>query len=344
MRRPRSVPISPAVATALAIACLLAAVAGDVGAQTLDETSEHPAVAPAGGPWQGGPTVDVPRTLTYEGLPALEAGAVGEDGLELDGRLDEAAWRTAQVAADFVQYEPDEGRAASQPTEARVLYGTDALWVGLRAWDSAPDSIAAQLTRRDQQVYSDWLGVMVDSYRDRRTAFHFMVNPLGVKIDIYRFDDTAEDVGWDAVWDVATSRDDEGWTAEFRIPYSQLRFRDEEEQVWGIQFVREIARYAETSAWAPTLRSESAIVSRFGELRGISGLASTRRLEVTPYTLARLRRAPGDPADPFHDPTEASGTAGADVKYGLTGDLTLDLTINPDFGQVEADPAQVNLS
>ena len=138
----------------------------------------------------------------------------------MDGRIDDAAWEKATVADGFLQFEPDEGKPASQQTEARVLYGTDALFVALRAFDTAPDSIAGQLTRRDQQSYSDQLSVVIDSYFDRRTAFQFMVNPVGVKTDAYLFDDVEDDSNWDAVWDVATAIDEKGWTAEFRIPYS----------------------------------------------------------------------------------------------------------------------------
>jgi hypothetical protein len=276
--------------------------------------------------------------------PTLAATRLVTGAIRVDGHLDEAAWAQASIASGFVQYEPDPGLPASQRTEARVLYADDALYVAIRAWDTAADSIKGQLTRRDQGSYSDLLGVVVDSYFDRRTAFHFEVNPLGVKRDLYRYEDTREDVGWDAVWEVATSVDDEGWSAEFRIPLSQLRFRDAPEQTWGINFLRHIARHDETVLWAPTARADAAIVSRFGRLEGIRDLVPPRRLEVTPYVLARVRRAPGNLANPFYTRNAAFGTAGADLRYGVTSDLTLNVTINPDFGQVEADPAQVNLS
>lgn len=290
-----------------------------------------------------GPTV-VCGACATGAPPVLQAVRVDDEAIDVDGLMDEAAWAAAHVAADFVQFEPREGDPATQTTEARVLYGDDALFVFLRAFDSAPDSIAAQLTRRDQPSYSDLLGVVIDSYFDRRTAFHFAVNPRGVKHDVYRYDDTQEDDGWDAVWDVATSRDEEGWSAEFRIPYSQLRFRDAPEQTWGINFLRTIARHDETDLWAPVRREDAAIVSKFGELRGLVDLKAPTRMEVVPYSLARVRRAPGDEANPFYERNDGFQTAGADVKYGVTSDLTLDLTLNPDFGQVEADPAQVNLT
>ncbi len=274
----------------------------------------------------------------------LPATRVADADISVDGVMEETAWGTAAVATRFTQFEPDEGQSASQRTEARILYGATALFVFMRAHDTNPDEIAGQMTRRDQQSYSDLLGVVIDSYFDRRTAFQFAVNPVGVKQDIYRFDDTDEDSGWDAVWDVATRRDEGGWSAEFRIPYSQLRFRNRAEQTWGINFLRLIARREELSAWAPTTRADGGIVSRFGELSGLNDLDPPRRLEIMPYSLARLQRAPGDEADPFHRPNDVLGSMGADVKYGVTSDITLDVTLNPDFGQVEADPAQVNLT
>ncbi len=291
-----------------------------------------------------GGALTVPGCCAAEDVPILPATRVADAEVAVDGVMEETAWGSAAVATRFTQFQPDEGQPATQRTEARVLYGATALFVFMRAHDTDADEIASQLTRRDQQSYSDLLGVVVDSYFDRRTAFQFVVNPAGVKQDVYRFDDTGEDVGWDAVWDVAVARDEGGWSAEFRIPYSQLRFRDREEQTWGINFMRQLARRDELSAWAPTTRADGGIVSRFGELRGLRDLDPPRRLEVLPYSLARLRRAPGDEANPFHRRNDALASVGADVKYGLTSDITLDVTINPDFGQVEADPAQVNLT
>ena len=279
-----------------------------------------------------------------EDVPALPATPVADGSITLDGVMAEAAWGKAGVAVSFTQFQPDEGEPATQRTEARVLYSDTALFVFMRAHDTSPSEIASQLTRRDEQSYSDLLGVAVDSFFDRRTAFQFAVNPAGVKQDVYRFDDTGEDTGWDPVWDVATARDGGGWSAEFRIPLSQLRFRDHEEQTWGINFVRHLARREELSVWAPTIMADGAIVSRYGELRELSGLDPPRRLEVLPYSLARLRRAPGEEADPFYRANDALGSGGVDLKYGLTSDITLDVTVNPDFGQVEADPAVINLT
>jgi len=262
----------------------------------------------------------------------------------IDGLLDDPAWVLAPVAGAFTQVEPEEGAPATEDTEVRVLYGADALFVAFRAFDSAVDSIAGQLTRRDVDSYSDAVHVVIDSYFDRRTAFHFGVNPVGVKMDLYRFDDTEEDASWDAVWDVATRIDSEGWTAEFRIPYSQLRFGDQESQTWGINFAREIARRNETSTWAPIRESDAAIVSKSGQLQGLRDLGTPSRMELRPFALARLTRAPHEAGNPFYNASDLFSSGGLDLKYGVTNDLTLDVTVNPDFGQVEADPAQVNLT
>jgi hypothetical protein len=262
----------------------------------------------------------------------------------IDGVLDEVVWQQAPVATGFVQRQPDEGHAATERTEARVLYGRDALYIGIRAYDQEPQAIEGKLTRRDQGSHSDWVHVAIDSYNDKRTAFQFGVNPVGVKRDRYRFDDTRSDSDWDAVWEVETSIDDEGWSAEFRIPYSQLRYSTGEIQEWGIQFMRFIARNDESLYWAPLRGDDNAMVSKFGRLEGLRGIEQRPRLEVQPYVLARIQQAPGDEANPFYEESDVFSDLGLDVKYGVTSSLTLDATINPDFGQVEADPAQVNLS
>ncbi|HEX2092198.1 MAG TPA: DUF5916 domain-containing protein, partial [Longimicrobiaceae bacterium] len=272
--------------------------------------------------------------------------AAADATVTLDGRLDEAAWAQAEPAVDWVQQRPRPGAPASQRTEARVLYDAGAVYVGMRMYDTAPDSVVAPLARRDYIGFSDWANVLIDSYHDRRTAYRFSVNPAGVKKDVFYFNDMQEDVGWDAVWDVATQRDSAGWTAEFRIPLSQLRFSrgDAGERTWGINFFRDIARLNERSYWSPMPPDAPGFVSRFGELAGLGELAPPRRLEVVPYTMARVTRAPDAPGDPFYQENDTYGTVGGDLKYGITSNLTLTATINPDFGQVEADPSQVNLT
>jgi hypothetical protein len=215
-------------------------------------------------------------------------------------------------------------------------------------YDTRPDSVAAQLARRDASgIYSDWLHVLIDSYHDRRTGFRFSVNPKGVQKDVRHFDDTNEDLLWDAVWEVSTRVDSLGWTAEYRIPFSQLRYSTGtggQERVWGVQFGRDIARYEERSNWAPIPQNASGYVSRSGELRGLDALGSPSRLEVMPYASSRLARVPGDPSNPFYRKNASTLSVGGDFRYGVTSGLTLTGSVNPDFGQVELDPAIVNLS
>lgn len=273
--------------------------------------------------------------------------APSSEVINLDGKLDEEIWRKAPVATDFVQRIPNDGTPATEKTEARVIYTENAIYVGARAYDSSMDSVAATLFRRDGTGYSDWFYVSIDSYNDNRTGFTFAVNPKGVRKDVLLFDDDNEDLRWDAVWQAATSIDDEGWTVEMKIPLSQLRFSPPQngtETTWGINFQRRIARNEEISFWAPTPQTESGFVSRFGELEGIRELESPKRLEVAPYASTNLSRAPSDGSNPFYSQNDLGASVGADIKYGLTSDLTLTATINPDFGQVEADPAVINLT
>ncbi len=264
----------------------------------------------------------------------------------LDGFLDDESWKRAPVATKFTQRFPDNGRPATENTEVKILYTDDAVYVGFMAYDSAPDSIIAPLFRRDGNQPSDWVYVSFDSYNDSRTAFSFAVNPRGVQKDILYYDDSKEDVLWDAVWVAKTQILENGWSAEIRIPLSQLRFSSvNNEQAWGVNFQRRIARNGEVSFWAPTSQNENRLVSRFGRLNGISGLKEPTRLEIVPYAAGNLLREP-DPGtgNPFYNSNHFGGSLGGDIRYGLTSDITLTATINPDFGQVEADPSVINLS
>jgi hypothetical protein len=280
-----------------------------------------------------------PRVLSA--APALGA-------MRVDGRLDERAWAAAAPATDFVQTVPTSGAPASERSEVRVLYDRNALYIGYRLYDSRPDSIAAQLARRDASgIYTDWAHVAIDSYHDRRTAWRFSLNPRGVQADGAIFNDTERDALWDAVWEGAASIDSLGWVAEFRIPLSQLRYAtgaDGAMRVWGINFARELARRGERAYWSETPPDAPGIVSRMGTLVGLDSLVAPSRLELIPYARAQVTRAPGNAADPFHDPTDGGIAAGLDLRYRLPRNLTLSASVNPDFGQVEADPAVVNLS
>jgi hypothetical protein len=304
------------------------------------------AVWPRAGAAQTAQSTGTPSTRTADTQPyRVRAERVTSKQITIDGRLDEAVWATADSASPLIQFRPHPGVPASERTVARVLYDGDALYVGARMYDDHPDSIVARLMRRDDMGYSDWFAVAIDSYDDDRTAFAFFVNPRGVRYDELMYDDTHEDANWDAVWEAAARVDSLGWTVEMRIPLSQLRYAGTDSaSVWGIDFYRKIARRGEEELWAPLDPNQARVVSTFGTLVGLGRLSAPSRLEVAPYAVARLERAPVDRADPFWTRNGTSGDVGADLKYGLTPNMTLTATLNPDFGQVEADPSVVNLT
>ena len=278
--------------------------------------------------------------------PRLVALRAAPGSIRLDGRLDEPAWQTAEPATGFRQSFPKDGDSATERTEVRIVYDDDAIYVGARMFDSDPSRVTARLGRRDNGTQSDIFEVDFDSYHDHRTAFEFYTNPLGVRQDYVATNDFSfGDAGWDPVWDVATQRDSLGWTAEMRIPLSQLRFPNMEEQAWGINFFRYVQRKAESDVWSWAAQTEQGYASHFGHLVGLSHLPQPRRLEILPYAAGIEERSPtGAPGNPFDDGSHETGRVGVDFKYGLTSNLTLDATVNPDFGQVELDPAVVNLT
>jgi hypothetical protein len=278
--------------------------------------------------------------------PTVVAVPAGSVSPTVDGKLDELAWRMATVATDFTQLRPNDGATPTERTEVRILYASDALYLAVRLFDSDPGGITGQLTRRDTFTPSDAFWVDIDSYHDHRTSFQLGVNAAGVRWDGVASNDNGNaDLSWDPVWSAATDVDSLGWVLEMRIPFSQLRFSGDGEQVWGINFSRDINRKNERTRWAWKPNEEAGYASRFGHLEGLRDLPQPRRLEVLPYTVAKSDLTEGaDPANPFNDGSVYSLTGGFDLKYGLTSDLTLDATVNPDFGQVEADPAVVNLT
>ena len=279
------------------------------------------------------------RTSRVAATPIPEAAAV-----KVDGELNDAIWQAVPPIKEFVQREPSEGAAPTFETEARVAYDTTALYVAVTAFDSDPQRIVGIRTRRDEGSPSDWISVLIDSFHDRRSAFEFDVNPAGVKQDSYWFNDTNNDQGWDAVWDVAVSRSERGWRAEFRIPFSQLRYRPSETSTFGLAIIRKVGRLNETATWPLLSKSANGYVSSFGELTGLRLERAPKRLEVVPYLVADVKTQPGEPGNPLINTTDPDGSLGVDLKYALRPGLTLTGTINPDFGQVEADPAVVNLS
>jgi hypothetical protein len=277
-------------------------------------------------------------------MQAVQASRVGRNGITLNGVLDEAGWLQAQPVSNFTQREPDEGAAASERTEVRVLYDDDALYVGARLYDRSPDSIMAQLARRDRIVSADRFIVFLDSYHDRRSGFFFGINAGGTLYDGTLFNDDWDSDTWDGVWEGSAARDSLGWTAELRIPYSQLRFQRQKAHRWGINFKREIARRNERSYLVRTPSNGSGFVSRFVDLVGLEQVTPPPRLEVLPYVTTRAEYLSHEDADPFNDGSHFGAGAGGDLKLGLGSNLTLDASVNPDFGQVEVDPAVVNLS
>jgi hypothetical protein len=258
----------------------------------------------------------------------------------LDGRDDDPIWRSAPPIDQFLEARPSEGAAPKLRTEARIAYDAHNLYVFVRAFDPHPDSIVSLLARRDEQPPSDQIFVMVDSYHDRRTGYEFGVNPAGVKADLAIFNDGNEDGAWDAVWDVATRIDSLGWTAEFRLPFSQMRYATKGGGTFGILIWRVIQRYTETITWPLYRQSRSGFASQFGDLTGLDSLSSPGHAEVTPYVVSKNVQVPADAGFARNQ----DFTVGGDLKYRVASNLLLNATVNPDFGQVEADPSVLNLS
>ncbi len=266
---------------------------------------------------------------------------------KIDGRLDDPIWQQAEFHSDFLQRLPDEGAEPLEKTEVAIVYDENTLYVGARLYCDSPDKLRMHLERRDNQGPAEQFIVSIDSYYDRRTGFGFGVNTSGVRFDRYYPQDSegGADYSFSPVWHAHTSVDDKGWIAEIAIPFSQLRFTAKPEQVWGINFNRWIPERNEDTYWVYTPREEAGFVSRFGDLTGIAGIKPSRRIEALPYFASDASFVDGDfTGNPFEDGKELDPRFGGDLKMGLGPNLTLDATFNPDFGQVEADPAVINLS
>src|SRR3954464_806840 len=266
--------------------------------------------------------------------------------ISIDGKIDEAAWAAATPITELTQSQPDEGQAPSQKTEIRILYDASAIYVGARMYDSlGAKGVRSALARRDQvmngdnNLTSDRIALVFDTFRDKNSRNWFELNPDGVKGDHQNGDPS-----YDPVWEGASRIDSLGWTAEFRIPFSQLRFSREQNQVWGMQIWREVNRRNEQDMWAFWRSNEAGGPAYFGTLEGMTLSAQPRQVEIVPYVTTRSKLERAQAGDPFHSNNEMSYRAGGDVKVNLTSNLTLDATVNPDFGQVEVDPASVNLS
>ncbi len=262
----------------------------------------------------------------------------------IDGSLDDSVWGAVPWSGEFTQTEPAEGEPPACQTRFKILYDDRNLYLAYQAFDPEPAQIARILARRDY-FPGDWVEVNIDSYHDHRTAFSFTASVSGTQGDEFVSEDGDNwDASWDPVWEHRARIDPEGWTAEARIPLSQLRYRDAPEQTWGLQVQRRLYRREERSTWQHIPRSKSGWVSRFGELRGIRGIPPQRQVELLPYAVAQTERSPRVAGNPFADGSDTRVTAGLDGKMGITGDIIADFTVNPDFGQVEADPSEVNLT
>lgn len=262
----------------------------------------------------------------------------------IDGKLDDPAWELVDWAGDFIQRMPNDGAEPTQETAFKILYDAKFLYVGIRAYDTEPEKVVQRMSRRDG-FEGDFVEINIDSYSDKRTAFSFSASASGVKGEEYVSNNGDNwDATWDPIWYLKTSVDDQGWIAEFKVPLSQLRFADKESHIWGVQVMRMLFREQERSYWQPIAQDAPGWVHLFGELHGIKGIKPQKQLEVQPYLLGKIVRSPQEEGNPYATGKESDLDVGVDAKIGLTSDITLDLTINPDFGQVEADPSRVNLS
>ncbi len=263
----------------------------------------------------------------------------------IDGRLTDEIWGQVVPATDFTQRDPDEGAPASERTEVRFVFDDDALYVGVRLFDREPAAITRRMSARDNWPDADNLSIFVDPMHDHLTGAVFRVSASNVQQDAILYNDTWTDGSWDAVWESQVGVDDDGWTLEMRIPLSQLRFPLAERHTWGINVERFIQRKNEYAWLHMVPKNDTGLASRMLHLTGLDGIRPRRTMELLPYSAARAEFiAPSRAGNPFNDGSRLFGSAGLDMKWGLTSNLTLNGTINPDFGQVEVDPAVVNLS
>jgi hypothetical protein len=274
------------------------------------------------------------NTVKLKGVPPV-----------INGRLDDPCWKEGEWHGDFKQQIPTEGAEPAAKTELKILFDEKNIYMAMRAYDD-PKLIHRYSGRRDALI-GDVLGVCLDSYADKRTGFEFDVTAAGSKIDLVLMNgenDCVWDTNWDAVWDGKAAMEDSAWTVEFRIPLSQLRYGPQEEQVWGLHAWRWIDRNQEEDQWNLVPRVNTGRMYNIGELHGIHGLKKFRHIEILPHVLGRVTTDPEQPGNPYATGSATMASAGLDAKIGLTSDFTLDATVNPDFGQVEADPSVMNLT
>jgi len=261
----------------------------------------------------------------------------------IDGKLDDAAWQAVEWGGDFTQMEPNDGGIPVAATKFKILYDDENVYVGYRMMDDEPEKVVKRMSRRDG-FEGDWIEINIDSYHDKRTAFSFTVSASGVKGDEFISNNGNNwDESWNPIWYTKTNIDEQGWTAEIRIPLSQLRYGNKENHIWGFQVHRRNFRNESRSLFQRIPRNSGVWVSAFAELHGITGIKPQKQIEIQPYMVAQASTFEKEEGNPFLDGTDSKFTAGIDGKIGITSDMVLDFTINPDFGQVEADPAAVRL-
>jgi hypothetical protein len=264
--------------------------------------------------------------------------------IHIDGKLIEPVWQQTKGFDGFIQSEPIEDALPSERTVVKIAYDDNALYVGARMFDSSPDSIIARLSRRDNLEESDFFAIGLDPYHDKRSGYFFVVNAAGVLLDGVLFNDTYDDDSWNGVWEGEAAIDGLGWSAEMRIPFSQLKFNKSDINVWGINYRRTIARKNESDYLVFIPKTENAFVSLFAELHGMNDIIPPTQFEIFPYVTVRAEYIKTEDGDPFNDGSNYVPGAGLDLKTSVGTGLTLNGTINPDFGQVEIDPAVINLS
>ncbi|MBG0860732.1 MAG: carbohydrate binding family 9 domain-containing protein [Bacteroidales bacterium] len=262
----------------------------------------------------------------------------------IDGKLDDECWKHGTWAGDYHQFIPNEGAKPTYPTELNIQYDDKYLYIAFRAYDDEPEKIVKMSGVRDETV-GDMVGLTLDSYRDYRTGFEFTITAWGQKVDLVLFNPMNWDFNWNAVWKGKVGMEDSAWVAELEVPFSQLRYSKGDGQVWGMHTWRWISRLQEESNWEIQSKTGPGMLYNFGELRGITGLKKSRRLEIMPFVLGDLKTMEKVPGNPFSENGRRwGGNAGLDAKIGISSNFTIDLTVNPDFGQVESDPSVMNLT
>ena len=262
----------------------------------------------------------------------------------INGVFDDEAWQLGSWAGDFTQLEPYADRPPSQQTEFKVAFDNMNLYIAVKALDSAPDSITNRMSRRDNGD-GDMVFVVFDSYHDLRTGFVFGVSSAGVRFDMIQSNNgQTQDLTWDPIWQAKAQLHEWGWGAEMKIPFTQLRFNKNSDNAWGFEVARQIFRESELSLWHPVPRNAPGLIHAMGELDGLQEIEPRKQLDLTPYGVAALKTYEPEDGNPYATGTDFKYNVGLDGKIGVTNNLTLDFTINPDFGQVEADPSEVNLT